>query len=311
MDHRAIQDVRRGLLHTPRSLPPHIFYDAEGSRLFESICELPEYYVTRSEREVFEQHADEMAALLGRVDHVVELGAGSATKTGLLLRAILRDQPRVVFHPVDVSAEALRMATTSLHGLLPDLEVRPIEGQYDAALKRVARLEGRKLMLFIGSSLGNFEPDEAAAFLDGVRAAIASDDALLLGTDLPKDRSLLVPAYDDRRGVTAAFNRNALIHINRELGGDFQPAKFRHVALWNQRESRMEMHLESVEEQRVHIDALELTLTFGRHERIHTENSYKFAPDVVRRMLRHARFEVEADWRDEHGWFADWLALAT
>jgi dimethylhistidine N-methyltransferase len=304
-------DVRRGLIRTPRSLPPHIFYDAAGTRLFEEICELPEYYVTRSEREIFQRYAAEVATQMAPVDHVIELGAGSASKTGLLLAHLASRQPSLTFHPVDVSGEALMLARASLWKLIPTLKVRPFEGLYGDAIRTLSRLQGRKVVLFIGSSLGTFEPATAAQFLRDVRAGLNAGDALLLGTDLPKDRSLLIPAYDDRQGVTAAFNRNALTRINRELGGTFDLRKFRHVALWNEAESRVEMHLESESKQEVRIDALGLRIPLERHERIHTENSYKFSPEAVRQLLAQAGFSVESVWRDGHGWFADWLARAS
>ncbi len=303
-------DVRRGLTSEPRTLPPHIFYDRAGTLLFEQICHLPEYYVTKAERDIFVQWADQMVDAFQRVEHVIELGAGSAAKTGILLKSLIGRWPSAKYHPVDVSLEALRIAVASLELAMPMLRTCPHEGFYGEALHSLIHLEGRKLVMFIGSSIGNFEPREATAFLRDVRSSLKVGDILLLGADLPKSPSILIPAYDDPKGITAAFNKNALERINREWGANFAPELFEHVALWNKRESRIEMHLESRNFQQVSIPGLDLQLGFEPGDRIHTENSYKYSQERLRHMLRITGFQVVADWRDRNGYFADWLAQA-
>jgi L-histidine N-alpha-methyltransferase len=301
-------EVLRGLTATSKALPPKFFYDATGSALFEQITELPEYYLTRTERKILRAKADEIVTAAGAGLTLVELGAGTASKTRILIRALLRRQSELIFYPVDVSSAALRVCAEQLSGEFENLRVRPTVADYFAGTRALRRSNGRKLVLFIGSSIGNYEPLEAGAFLSHIRTALSPGDTLLLGTDMVKDCALLVPAYDDAQGVTAAFNKNVLARINRELGGHFDLELFRHVALWNARCSRIEMHLESVTEQDVAIDALELTVAFAAGERIHTENSYKFTPAMVESILANGGFQLERSWSDPRRWFALHLA---
>ncbi len=303
-------DVREGLSRPAKSLPPRLFYDAEGSALFEEITRLPEYYLTRAEQALFDRHAEEILARAGEALTLVELGAGSGEKTRTLMRAVLRRQPRATYMPVDVSAAALQMASSGLQREFPSLAIIPLEGRYRVALPALRSHPGRKLVLFIGSSIGNFDPPDAIALLRDVRGALSPGDALLLGTDLRKDPAVLVPAYDDAQGVTARFNLNVLALINRELGANFLLDQFRHVACWNASASRMEMHLESLREQTVSIRALRMEVHFGAGERIHTENSYKFTQESVDRMLDEAAFEREETWSDPQGLFTEHLARA-
>jgi dimethylhistidine N-methyltransferase len=300
--------VREGLGATPKTLPPWLFYDDEGSRLFEAITELPEYYPTRTERAILEAFAGRMVEAADHPRHIVELGSGSARKTALLLEAGLAFRPDLVFHPIDVSGEALRDARAQLAVRVPGLAVDPVCGHYLPALERLDGLDGPRLVLFMGSTLGNFTPAEAVAFLRGLRARLRPEDRFLLGLDLEKDASILVPAYDDAAGVTAAFNLNLLARLNRELGADFRLDGFRHVALWNGAEHRIEMHLESLRPQAVAVSALGLRLTFVAGERIHTENSYKHPPAAVSRLLAEGGFAEEASWEDPQGWFTLRLA---
>ncbi len=302
------EDVREGLTAARKSLPPRLFYDAEGSALFEAITELPEYYLTRSELEIFNRHAPEIMACAGEELTLVELGAGTASKTRVLLRALLAKQGRAAYHPVDISASALEVATRTLSAEFPGLLVRPVVGRYRTGLESLRAVGGRKLVLFIGSSVGNYDLPEAIALLRDVASAMAPGEAFLLGTDMVKPLSLLLPAYDDAAGVTARFNKNVLGRINRELGGHFDLDAFRHVALFNEQESRIEMHLESPRAQRVRIDALRLEVPFEAGERIHTENSYKFTAEMVRRVLTESGFEPERSWFDERRWFGVHLA---
>ena len=306
--------VASGLERAAKSLPAWLFYDDEGSRLYEQITRLPEYYPWRAEREIFVSYGDALVAG-ARAEwngprHVVELGAGTAEKSSLLVAAVARQQRCTVFMPIDVSGAALAVATTRLAATLPDVDVRPFVGQHEDAFPAIRALGPRRLVMFIGSSIGNFEDDEAEQLLAGVRRSVVTGGALLLGTDLKKDPAVLVPAYDDAAGVTAAFNKNVLARINRELGGTFDLDTFRHVALWNEARSRIEMHLESRCDQRVDIAALGTTVSFARGERIHTESSVKYDLGRVDRLLRAGGWRREQTFYDEGRRFAVHLARA-
>lgn len=305
--------VREGLSRRPKRLPAWLFYDDAGSRLFEAITELPEYYPTRTERSILEREARRLveAAAEGRRLTIVELGAGTATKSEIVVRAALRVQGLCAFVPTDVSAEPLRLAAGRLARTLPRAQVRPIAGRHETVFERIRSLPGRKLVLFLGSSIGNYEDEDARVLLSGLRASLAKGDALLLGTDLRKDPAVLLPAYDDSLGVTAAFNRNVLARMNRELRAGFDPSRFRHVALWNERRSRIEMHLESVGRQRVPIRDLAFSVELGDGERIHTESSVKYTMPDVDRLLLRSGFRRESTSTDAKGWFGVHLARST
>jgi dimethylhistidine N-methyltransferase len=302
------KEVADGLSAQPKRLPPKLFYDAEGSRLFEQITETPEYYPTRTERCIFRQFTAEMAFQAGSNLTLIELGAGSATKTRLLIEALLRRQLRLDFYPIDVSPAALHGAVARLNGDFPNLRVEPILADYSRDLPALKDLPQRKLVLFLGSTIGNFEPDEARDFLRRLRQALAPGDALLAGFDMRKDQHILHAAYNDRQGVTAHFNKNVLARINRELGGQFDLDAFAHVAWWNQRMSRIEMHLESRVAQTVWVEDLGGAFRFARGERIHTENSYKFSSAIIAAMLRRSGWQRERTWTDPQGWFSEVLA---
>ena len=237
------QDVAIGLTSTPKWLSAKYFYDAAGSALFEEITRLPEYYLTSTECDIFHRYAGEMLKSAGENLTVIELGAGSAAKSIVLLRALQRHQQLVRFIPIDVSESALDEAVARVGEALPEVQVRPAVMDYTEGLDGVGHTEGRKLVLYIGSSIGNFEPFQAGALLRKLRSSLNSGDALLLGTDMRKPSSILIPAYDDAQGVTAAFNKNILVHINRELGANFDSETFAHRTVWNSKESRIEMHL--------------------------------------------------------------------
>ena len=301
-------DVLAGLTSVPKRLHPKWFYDARGSELFEQITELPEYYLTRTEQEILRRYAGEMLAAAGNGLALIELGAGSATKTGLVIEALLRRQLSVQYVPIDVSRSALVAAAHRLRQQFPRVQVRPHVTDFTTDFPHLQALHGRKLVMFIGSSIGNFEPAEAMDLLLRLRAQLEPGAALLLGTDLVKAPEVLVPAYDDSQGVTAAFNKNLLARMNRELDGNFDLFRFRHVARWNPDESRMEMHLESTRAQRVCLKALEMAVEFRAGETIHTENSYKYALEGTRRLLCDAGFRPERVWTDEREWFAVHLA---
>ena len=304
------EEVLRGLAARQRRLPPKLFYDEKGSRLFDQITETAEYYPTRTERAILSRNASDMLLHAGNNLTLVELGAGSASKTQILIQALLRRQLRADFYPVDVSSSALQGALASLNGHFPRLRVSPLVADYTHHLPDLKRLPGRKLVLFLGSTIGNFEPEEAAGFLRNVRRSLESGDALLIGFDLVKDKDVLHAAYNDAPGVTARFNKNMLARINRELGGSFDLDGFAHVAFWNRRRSRIEMHLESLYEQTVWVQDLGRGFHFAPGERIHTENSYKFNDRSIRHLLRRAGFKLEQSWTDPRGWFCEALARA-
>src|SRR6476660_1956622 len=302
------EEVLRGLSARPRTLPPKLFYDAAGSQLFDQITETAEYYPTRTERAILKKYSGEIIRQAGTNLTLVELGAGSASKTQVLIEALMRRQLRADFYPVDVSSSALQSALATLNGHFPRLRVRPIVADYTHHLPDLKLLPGRKLVLSLGSTIRNFEPDAAEALLKSIRRSLEPGDALLSGFDLIKDADVLDAAYNDAQGVTAAFNKNVLARINRELGGSFDLDAFEHVAFWNRRKSRIEMHLESVYEQTAWIEDLVRGFHFLLSEPTTTENSYKFNMSSIRRLLRRAGFKLEKSWTDPKGWFCEALA---
>jgi L-histidine Nalpha-methyltransferase len=307
-----IFEVQRGLRGRPRSLAPWMFYDARGSRIFEHITQLPEYYPTRTERNILASCCDAIIAAAcpdrSKAVRVVELGAGTASKTTILLDAAARLQSEVLYAPVDVSSDALDVACETISTSLPGLYISPIVANYVTHPPQLESFDGTTLGLYIGSSIGNFTPQEARTILRNLRRQLQAGDALLLGVDMVKDEPTLVAAYDDSDGVTAEFNLNMLHRLNRELDADFDPARFRHRALWNPVHSRIEMHLESTRDQDVRIAAADLDIHFAKNESIHTENSYKFTDESIRNLLCDGGFEVEQMWSDERGWYS--VALA-
>lgn len=297
--------VREGLGRPNKSLPPWLLYDDEGSRLFECITALPSYYLTRAERAVLELHRAEILDAVGPdVDEVVELGAGTATKSQLLLRVLVARQGTVRFVPVDVSAAPVSEARTRLAHDLPTVTVAPLFQHHEAALASLAAHPARRVVLFLGSSIGNLEPHESASLLRAVRGCVAPHGSFVLGTDLRKPPDVLVPAYDDPEGVSAAFNKNVLARINRELGGRFDLGGVRHVAEWNEVGSRMDMFLESLRDQVVPIAALGMTVRLAKGERIHTESSRKYGIEDVDSLLGAAGMRRVRTWVDLEGRFA-------
>jgi dimethylhistidine N-methyltransferase len=321
LDERVSAAVREGLTSRPKRLPAWLFYDEAGSRLFDAITELPEYYLTRTERDILLLASDEILARAAEGAHlrprlrIVELGAGSADKTRLLLKAATELQGAVVYEPVDVSASALEAARQRIEREIDGVTVAPRVMDYthgDGSRLHLGPVDAqeRRLVVYIGSSIGNFEPHQAAKLLRRARAGLRAGDGFLLGVDLAKDEATLLAAYDDRAGVTAAFNRNVLVRLNRELDAEFEPEDFAHCALWNQAKSRIEMHLKSRGAQHVHVGALGLTVEFAAGESIHTENSYKYRPGQAEALLAEAGFRAEATWTDARGWFAVCLGRA-
>ncbi len=304
--------VRRGLGAVPKTLPPFLLYDDEGSRLYERITTLPEYYLTRAEHRILQTHAAEIVAMAARSAGeplaVVELGAGTAAKTEILLRELVRRQRTCRYVPIDISGPTLARTQRRLHEVMPHVEVLPRVTTLHQAFESTWDVATPRLVLFIGSSIGNLDDQEAAYLLADVGRALGPRTTLLLGTDLRKDPAELVRAYDDAAGVTAAFNMNLLTRINRELGGDFSLDAFRHVARWNDGASRVEMHLESQAAQLVSIAGLSLTVTFEAGETIHTESSVKYDVPRVERLLSAGGFALERTFFDPERRFAVHLA---
>lgn len=302
------EDVAEGLTSRPKALPSKLFYDHAGSALFEEITRLPEYYLTRTELEILRQRSGEIVLAAGAGITVVELGSGTAAKTCTLLQALARRQIRVPYFPVDISPAALREARERVEAQCPESSVRPVAADFGDGFGFLRDIPGRKLVLYLGSSIGNFNPDAAISLLSGIRSELATGDALLLGTDLVKDASILLPAYDDALGVTAEFNKNILRRINREFEANFDLDWFRHIARWNAGQSRMEMYLESMRPQTANLKLLQISLKLAAGERIHTENSYKYTMPMVEAMLSGARFKRQQTWFDKRKWFALHLA---
>jgi dimethylhistidine N-methyltransferase len=304
--------VTRGLTARQKHLPATLFYDEAGSLLFEQITELPEYYLTRTERAIFERQGEAIVRSASEGGqhplNVVELGAGTAEKSQILLSKVVELQGATEFYPVDVSPAALQIAEERLQRAVPDVRVTPLVMTHEQALGPIRRVPARQLVLFIGSSIGNYDEPDGVSLLRGVRSALAPDARLLLGTDVRKDSDTLIRAYNDSQGVTAHFNLNVLARINRELGGHFVVDRFRHVVVYNEEHSRIEMHLESQVDQMVHIDALDLDVPFKRAERIHTESSYKYDWARVTRLLHRSGFQLDHTFADPAGSF--WVHLA-
>ncbi|MEU8972394.1 L-histidine N(alpha)-methyltransferase [Streptomyces monashensis] len=297
-------DVLHGLTADPKWLPPKWFYDARGSELFERITELPEYYPTRAEREILAVRSGEIAAASG-ARTLIELGSGSSEKTRYLLDALAP----AAYVPVDVSESALTQAGQALIEERPGLEVHALIADFTAPLDLPAT-PGPRLVAFLGGTIGNLLPDERAKFLAAVRSLLAPGDGLLLGTDLVKDERVLVRAYDDAAGVTAAFNKNVLAVVDRELGADFDPDAFDHVALWDPEREWIEMRLRSRIAQTVKVPALDLAVDFAAGEELHTEVSAKFRRAGVAEELSDAGLELTHWWTDAEDRFALSLSMA-
>ena len=302
LDEALRSDVRAGFAAAPKVLPPKWFYDDRGSQLFDEITRLEEYYPTRRETEILRREASTIAARSG-ADTLAELGSGTSTKTEILLDA-LRDAGRLRrVIPFDVSEGTLRDAAGTLSTRYPGVEVHAVVGDFEHHLGRLPQV-GRRLVAFLGSTIGNLEPGERAHFLAGLRSGLRPGDTFLLGTDLVKDRARLLRAYDDAAGVTAAFNRNVLAVLNTRLGADFHPERFEHVARWNESAERIEMWLRATEAQTVHVADLDLRVAFAAGEELRTETSAKFRRPGVEAELAAAGFDLDAWWTDAAGDFA-------
>ena len=305
------RDVRETLGQRPKQLYSKYLYDSLGSHLFEAICRLPWYPITRAENRLLSSFADQMVRPLGGSRTLVELGCGSGEKISTIAEALRGRGNPLTVHLIDISSTALEQSERTL-GRLPYVSVVGHRSTYEAGLRRVAgeRVDGRMMVLFLGSNIGNFDRPARDEFLHEIRACLRPGDALLLGADLVKPEAQLLMAYDDPLGVTAAFDKNLLVRINRELGGEFDLTTFDHKAVWNAGESRVEMHLVSRRKQTVRIAACDTAVSFEKDESIWTESSYKFASEELVEMARRAGFRCEEEWVDPEGRFATSLFVA-
>jgi L-histidine N-alpha-methyltransferase len=305
-------DARHYLTQSPRQMASRYFYDALGSRLFDAICELPWYRVTRAETALLREHSADILRHAGAPARIVELGSGNGAKLAVLAEGLERRSAPTELHLIDISPAALASAAQTLDAV-PNVEIITHHATYESGLDSIkAQLTpdfNSTLVLFLGSNIGNFDRDAADALLIRIRESLAPGDSLLLGTDLVKPEADLLLAYDDPLGVTAAFNLNLFARMNRELGATFALDLLQHVALWNAAESRVEMHVEARAEHRVTVPAAGLDFVLEAGERIWTENSHKYTPPDVDRMLERAGFSVSARWTDAGAGFA--LTLAT
>jgi len=291
-----LSDVIAGLSSEPRTLPCKYFYDERGAALFQKICELPEYYVTRTEIDILDRYRTEIASQVGPNIELIGLGTGAGTKTRILIEAL--EKP-AVYMPVDISEKQLHESTALFRKLFPDLEILPVCADYlqPVALPSSRHKATRNVIYFPGSTIGNFEPDEAAMFLGRIANVCRQNGGLLIGVDLQKDRYILERAYDDTKGVTAQFNLNLLTRANRELGADFDLSRWRHRAIYNSSAGRIEMRLVSEIDQTVHVADFEFRFRSG--EQIITEFSYKYTPEGFTALARRAGFEFARMWTDD------------
>ncbi len=306
-------DVRAGLTSTPKTLPPKYLYDEKGSMLFEQICNLPEYYLTKVETRILQQHSAEFIDALEHDASIVELGSGSSTKTRILMETLLkrhadggqRHEPFLHYMPIDISRSAIEESAASLLKDYKGLHITAYVGDYHAGLQAIPRdPEESRLFLFLGANIGNFEKPDAVKFLRTICSVMGQSDRLLMGVDLKKNRATLEAAYDDSQGVTAAFNLNLLVRMNRELESNFDLAAFRHRAYYDEALGRVELHLESLKTQRVTIPKANVEATFERGETIHTENSYKYSLEQIGELCAAGKFSLNMTRMDEEKLFS-------
>ncbi|MDP8888605.1 MAG: L-histidine N(alpha)-methyltransferase [Thermoproteota archaeon] len=310
-------DVARCLASKNKYLSPKYLYDKVGSQLFEQICLQPEYYLTRTEASILNKHAPLISKLAGSKIKIIELGSGSSSKTAILLSYLSSQKKRIHYFPIDISSSILIESERKLKSQFPNASIIGIRSDYDTGIDRAAtecmatekkkknnnNIPYTKLVLFLGSSIGNFELVEAQSLLRSVREKLHTNDFLLVGFDLQKDESVLNAAYNDKAGITAKFNLNLLARINRELGGNFELGKFEHCAYYSHERHRVEMHLVSKTDQRLYIGALGKTFVFRKGESIHTENSYKYNLSQIAALAEDCGFTVEKNFTDKERWF--------
>lgn len=304
------KDIHQGLTDYPKSLPSKYIYDEQGDRLFQDIMQLPEYYLTRSEREVFDLHKVQIGDYLERGHEwdIVELGAGDGSKTRVLLESFLQQKIKVTYRPIDISLHALELVTARMNQLLPDLPVIPLNGTYFETLDEIGRMkERKKLILFLGSNIGNLLHPQAVDFLTRLQQNLNTGDLLLVGFDLKKDPAIIHSAYSDPQGVTEAFNKNLLARINRELQANFDLEAFSHWETYDPESGTCRSYLLSRKGQTVHIAALGIDIHFDEWESIHTEISQKYDDGVVQWLTGKAGLRIMDCFKDGKGWYADYL----
>jgi len=299
------EDVKTGLTSESKYLPFVYFYDHIGSQLFEKICELPEYYLTRTETNILLTNAEDIVSKFSKGTVLVELGSGSSTKTRILIEAFLERQNLAHYTPIDVSHQMLEESSCSLLKEYPDLEINAIAARYNEGIDHLnIRKDQQNLITWLGSSIGNFERSEVTAFLRHIRKIMHPNDRFLVGIDLQKDKSIIENAYNDAQGITAEFNLNLLTHVNRELGGNFDLEDFDHKAIYNEELGRIEMYLISNVDQKVFISELGLEVSFTANETIHTENSCKYSLDDIDTLAEESGLYVEKQWLDTERLFS-------
>lgn len=305
LQHSLKDAVASGFRNTPKSIPALFFYDTAGSQLFEQICKLPEYYPTRTEHKILTDSARDIITTVAGEVVLVELGSGSSAKTRVLINAILADQTHLHYIPTDISTDFLLESSIALKNEYEPLSITAIAAEHSDALRLLPEGGNQShLFLFLGSNIGNFDPEESIRFIGQIRCRMRAEDRLLMGFDLAKDHQVLFDAYNDETGVTAAFNKNLLIRINRELGGNFNPDLFDHYAPFVEEHSRIEMRLISRCAQEIYVKALGETFNFEEDEYIHTENSYKYTLESFSALCESAGMKMQEYWLDEREWFA-------
>lgn len=297
--------VANGLSASPKKLSPMYLYDKQGSLLFEQICELPEYYLTRTEHRILEKFAHEIAAYSNGNLALIELGSGSSTKTRLIIEALIDHQDDLHYIPVDISETILVSSAKELLEDYPDLKITAHVAEYHAAIKHISKQQiEQKMVIFLGSNIGNFEPQTAENFLRKIRTWMNEGDFMLLSTDLQKSIGILEAAYNDKQGITATFNLNILKRMKRELDADFDFEKFAHLAFYNRAQGRVEIHIRSKIDQQIYIGHIDQTFDFKKGETIHTENSYKFTKGQIAQLCHDAGFRWVRQWTDDRSYFS-------
>jgi L-histidine Nalpha-methyltransferase len=303
-----VQEIAQSLRNNPKFIHPKFFYDQKGSGLFEQICQLPEYYLTRTEVKILNHIQNDLKQHLAEDYRLVELGSGSATKTRLILDALEQSQDRIEYFPIDIS-EILEQSSKDLLEQYPTLQITGIIDTYESGLEFLRNYDDKNnLIAFLGSSFGNFSPDDGLDFLQTINSTMKGSDLFLIGLDLVKEKQFLEKAYDDSDGITSQFNLNVLSRINEELDADFDLDSFEHHSVYNEEKKRIEMYIRSIKQQSANIPKANLSLKFEKDELIHTENSHKYTPLDIQDMMEQARLNIKQLWFDKNEYYSMVLA---